>query len=109
VRLKVPGASEQLANDVVTMIQRIRKLDLKKHPSISETLDWARALLLLNVDDLDQELVNDTLSVILKYEADIRKAQQDLKEFRELQRAKQKQQTHAAAPPPAGEKKDVLH
>jgi MoxR-like ATPase len=110
VRLKVPGASEELANDVVTMIQRIRKLDLKKHPSISETLDWARALLLLNVDSLDQELVNDTLSVILKYEADIRKAQQDLKEFRELQRAKQKQQPpHAAATPPAGDKKDVLH
>jgi MoxR-like ATPase len=110
VRLKVPGASEQLANDVVTMIQRIRKLDLKKHPSISETLDWARALLLLNVDSLDQELVNETLSVILKYEADIRKAQQDLKEFRELQHAKQKQQAqHAATQPPAGEKKDVLH
>jgi MoxR-like ATPase len=110
VRLKVPGASEQLANDVVTMIQRIRKLDLKKHPSISETLDWARALLLLNVDSLDQDLVNDTLSVILKYEADIRKAQQDLKEFRELQRAKQKQQApHTATPSPAGDKKDVLH
>src|SRR5215468_724263 len=91
VKLKVPDVSEQLASDVVSLIQRIRKLDLKKHPSISETLDWARALLLLNVDSVDDDLVNDTLSVILKYEGDIRKAQQELKEFRELQRAKAKQ------------------
>src|SRR5215470_2404902 len=89
VKLKVPGVGDQLATDVVALIQRIRKLDLKKHPSISETLDWARALLILNVQSLDQDLVNETLSVILKYEADIRKAQGELKEFRELQRAKQ--------------------
>ncbi len=107
VKLKVAGVSEQLAGEVVSLIQRIRKLDLKKHPSISETLDWTRALLLLNVDNLDQDLVTETLSVILKYEGDIRKAQQELKEFRELQRAKQTQ--HAAAPPTGTEKKDVLH
>jgi MoxR-like ATPase len=107
VKLKVAGVSEQLANEVVSLIQRIRKLDLKKHPSISETLDWTRALLLLNVDNLDQDLVTETLSVILKYEGDIRKAQQELKEFRELQRTKQTQ--HAAAPPTGTEKKDVLH
>jgi len=107
VKLKVPGVSEQLATDVVSLIQRIRKLDLKKHPSISETLDWARALLLLNVQSLDHELVNETLSVILKYEADIRKAQPELKEFRELQRAKQKSTT--AAPTDGSDKKDVLH
>src|SRR5262245_31904054 len=108
VRLKVPGVSEQLAGEVVSLIQRIRKLDLKKHPSISETLDWTRALLLLNVQSLDEDLVNETLSVILKYEADIRKAQQELKEFRELQRAKQKQPA-AATGTDGGEKKDVLH
>jgi MoxR-like ATPase len=108
VRLKVPDVGEQLAGDVVSMIQRIRKLDLKKHPSISETLDWARSLLLLNIESLDQELVGETLSVILKYEADIRKAQQELKEFRELQRTKQKQSA-AAAGTDGGEKKDVLH
>jgi MoxR-like ATPase len=107
VKLKVPGVSEQLATDVVSLIQRIRKLDLKKHPSISETLDWARALLLLNVQTLDHELVNETLSVILKYEADIRKAQPELKEFRELQRAKQKSTT--AVPTDGSDKKDVLH
>jgi MoxR-like ATPase len=109
VKLKVAGMGEQLAADVVTLIQRIRKLDLKKHPSISETLDWARALLLLNVDNLDQELVNETLSVILKYEGDIRKAQQELKDFRELQRAKQKQTATAPAAPVPDSKKDVLH
>jgi MoxR-like ATPase len=108
VKLKVPSVGDQLANDIVSVIQRIRKLDLKKHPSISETLDWARALLLLNVDNIDQDLVTETLSVILKYEADIRKAQTELKDFRELQRTKQKQAA-AAAPADGGEKKDVLH
>ena len=83
------------------------KLDIKKHPSISETLDWTRALVLLNVDSLEHDLVGETLSVILKYEGDIKKAQQELKEFRELQRAKQKQQV--AAPGMPSDKKDVLH
>jgi MoxR-like ATPase len=100
VRLKVPGASEHLAGEVVSVIQRIRKLDLKKVPSISETLDWARALTLLNVDTLEDELVQDTLSVVLKYEGDIRKAQHELKEHLELQRAKLKR---------AAADKDVLH
>jgi len=82
-------------------------LTMKKHPSISETLDWTRALVLLNVDSLEHDLVSETLSVILKYEGDIRKAQQELKDFRELQRAKQKQQ--APAPGAITDKKDVLH
>src|SRR5215470_3119957 len=64
VKLKVPEAADKLAQEVVAVIQRIRKLDLKKVPSISETLDWARALTLLNVDDLEDELVQDTLSVV---------------------------------------------
>jgi len=90
VRLKVPGVPERLAADVVSVVHRIRKLDLKKSPSISETLDWAKALTLLNVKTLDEQLVAETLSTILKYEGDIRKAQQELKEYVELQRAKQK-------------------
>ncbi|HLK12026.1 MAG TPA: MoxR family ATPase [Candidatus Binatia bacterium] len=90
VKLKVPGVSERLAAEVVAVVQRIRKLDLKKVPSISETLDWARALTLLNVGALDDQLVTDTLSTILKYEGDIRKAQQELKAHLELQRAKLK-------------------
>jgi MoxR-like ATPase len=102
VRLKVPDVPERLAADVVAVVQRIRKLDLKKAPSISETLDWAKALTLLNVKTLDQQLVAETLSTILKYEGDIRKAQQELKEYVELQRAKQKV-------PRVQSDKDVLH
>jgi len=88
VRLKVPGIGELLASEVVGLIQRVRKLDLKKVPSISETLDWARALMLLNVERLDETAVAETLSVIVKYEADVRKARQELKDYVELQRTK---------------------
>jgi MoxR-like ATPase len=76
--VKVPGMDEKLIADVVALMQKLRSLDLKKAPSISETLDWARALLALNATSLDEDLVKDTMSVILKYEADIRKAQQEL-------------------------------
>ena len=81
VNLKVPGIDQQLTQNVIQLIQRIRKLDLKKTPSISETLDWVKALTLLNVKGLDDELVNETLSTLVKYEADIRKAQQELQSY----------------------------
>jgi MoxR-like ATPase len=71
VRERVPGVSAQLARKVVAAVQAIRKLDLKKLPSISETLDWVRALVLLNAPTLDGQLLSDTLSTLLKYEADI--------------------------------------
>ena len=102
LRLKVQGISERLAADVVAVVHRLRKLDLKKAPSISETLDWARALTLLNIKMLDEQLVSETLATILKYEGDIRKAQQELREYVELQRAKLKG-------PRAQSDKDVLH
>jgi MoxR-like ATPase len=102
VALKVPGVGADLAAQVVGLIQRIRKLDLKKVPSISETLDWARALMLLNLPSLDHAMVTETLSVILKYEGDIRKAQQELRDFVDLQRK-------TAARQPGGDDKDVLH
>jgi MoxR-like ATPase len=105
ILLKVPGVAERLADEVVGAVQAIRKLDLKKAPSISETLDWTRALTLLNVDTLDAALVNDTLSTILKYEGDIRKAQQELKEYVVRARAK----TGAAAAAVGSPAKDVLH
>ena len=95
VRLKVPGIQDALANEVVAAVQAVRKLDLKKAPSISETLDWARALLLLNVHSLDDALVQETLSTILKYEGDVRKAQDELRDFVAKQKAKVK-------PPPGG-------
>jgi len=88
VRLKVPGIGERLGAQVVDAVHRIRQLDLKKLPSISETLDWAKTLTLLNVDRLDDELVNDTLSTILKYEGDIRKAQDELKSYVQKQKAR---------------------
>ncbi|MEE8557401.1 MAG: MoxR family ATPase, partial [Myxococcota bacterium] len=78
LNLKVPGVDERLAEEVVRVVQRIRELDLKKSPSISETLDWVRALMALNADSLEDQLVRDTLSVILKYEGDIKKAQGEL-------------------------------
>jgi MoxR-like ATPase len=78
LEVKVPGMDAKLAGDLVALMQKLRTLDLKKTPSISETLDWARALLALNAEALDEELVKDTMNVILKYEADIRKAQQEL-------------------------------
>jgi MoxR-like ATPase len=108
VRLKVPGIQRDLADEVVSAVQAVRKLDLKKVPSISETLDWARALLLLNVHSLDDSLVQETLSTILKYEGDIRKAQEELREFVAKRKAKPK-------PSPGGEggpaesDKDLLH
>lgn len=104
VELKVPGIREALAREVVAAVQAIRKLDLRKAPSISETLDWAKALTLLNVDSLDDELVRETLSTILKYEGDIRKAQDELREFVAREKAKSK-------PPavPEGSGGDVLH
>jgi MoxR-like ATPase len=102
VRLKIPGVSEALAADVVAVVQRIRQLDLKKAPSISETLDWARALTLLNVKALDEAVVAETLSTILKYEGDIRKAQAELKDYVEKQRVK-------LQAPAAERNKDVLH
>ncbi len=103
VLLKVPEAAAHLADELVGAVQAIRKLDLKKAPSISETLDWAKALTLLNIDALDSELVNETLSTICKYEGDIRKAQQELKEYVARQKAKAARPT-ATEPP-----KDVLH
>ncbi len=102
VTLKVPGIAQKLADQIVSLVQRVRKLDLKKAPSISETLDWARALLLLTVKALEEGRVADTLSIILKYEGDIRKAQKELKDFVDLQRAKQR-----TAQPDSD--KDVLH
>lgn len=74
VRERVPGISETLSAQVVGAIRAIRKLELKKLPSISETLDWARALVLLNATTLDPALVQDTLNVVLKYETDVAKA-----------------------------------
>ncbi len=103
VQMKVPGISQKLAEEVVRVVHRVRKLDLKKTPSISETLDWARSLTLLNINRLDDSLVRDTLSAIFKYEGDLRKAQAELKDYLELEKKKGKDQ------PEAQTDKDFLH
>jgi MoxR-like ATPase len=103
VRLKVPNISDTLAQEVVNVVQRVRQIDLKKTPSISETLDWAKALTLLNADRLDEHVVNDTLNIILKYEGDIRKAQDELKDYLQKQKAKLQSAGRAET------EKDLLH
>lgn len=78
VRLKVPDLSPKLARQAVEFVQRLRKVDMRKSPSISETLDWAHALVALNAQNLDRETLEETISVLLKHEADLRKARRQL-------------------------------
>ncbi len=74
VRLKVPNLSPQLARQAVEVVQQLRHMDLRKVPSISETLDWARALVTLNAKSIDEETMRNTLTVLLKYETDVQRA-----------------------------------
>jgi MoxR-like ATPase len=71
IRLKVPEISEQLAGAVVAAVQKIRAMDLRKPPSVSESLDWARSLVILNAQRLDPEMVESTLTMLVKYEKDL--------------------------------------
>jgi MoxR-like ATPase len=71
VKMKVPGASERLSHEVVAFVQQLRKEDLFKSPGTAETLDWASALVELDAQALDQNLVGDTLGVVLKYQDDV--------------------------------------
>jgi MoxR-like ATPase len=107
---KVPNIDKRLAEDVVGLMNRIRALDLKKTPSISETLDWARALLALNADELEDQIVSDTLNVILKYEGDVEKAQNELSKLIKKKTAEQAAAQPQVAPAPAAAiKKGILH
>jgi MoxR-like ATPase len=74
VHLKVPNLSPDLARQAVEVVQQLRNMDLRKVPSISETLDWARALVTLNAKTIDEETLRNTLTVLLKYEADVQRA-----------------------------------
>jgi MoxR-like ATPase len=80
VRARVPEAREELARQAVAAVARLRGLDLKKAPSISETLDWVRALVLLQAATLDERLVSETLNLLLKYEGDVERARQRIRE-----------------------------
>jgi MoxR-like ATPase len=81
VESRVPGISQTLRRQMVGFIHEIRSLDLKKLPSVSETIDWARVLVLLQATELDTEIVKDTLNVLLKYEADIEAASPQITTF----------------------------
>ena len=89
VRLKVPELSAKIAQQVVEMVQSMRSMDLRKSPSISETIDWAKALVALNAKNLDAKTMETTLSVLLKHESD-------------LQRAKRWMQRPPGGPKPGG-------
>ncbi len=71
VRVRVPGISEKLEAQLVAFIQEVRQLDLKKAPSVSETVDWAKTLMLLHASALNPDLIRDTLNTFLKFEEDI--------------------------------------
>jgi len=78
VRLRVPDLAPNLAKQAVELVQRLRRLDLKKSPSVSETLDWARALVLLNAKSIDAKTLDTTLSILLKHESDLQRARRGL-------------------------------
>ncbi len=71
IRIRVPGISEKLGRQLVAFIQSVRKLDVRKAPSVSETIDWAWVLLILHGEELNPDLVRDTLNIFLKFEEDI--------------------------------------
>jgi MoxR-like ATPase len=71
VRLHSPDLDEQIARKLVEIVQQVRELDLKKPPSIAESIDWARALVLLGADDIDAGTFRDTMSVIVKHRTDL--------------------------------------
>jgi len=78
IRRRVPEASAELARQVAHAMAKLRTLGLRKLPSIAESIDWARALVLLNADTLEPAVVSETLSLVLKYEGDVRKGRESL-------------------------------
>ncbi|MCY3573783.1 MAG: MoxR family ATPase [Chloroflexi bacterium] len=86
VKLRVPDLSDKLARQTVDVVQSLRRLDLKKNPSVSETIDWAKALVMLNADSIDQPTLETTLTVLLKHESDVKKARQQLQQASESSR-----------------------
>jgi MoxR-like ATPase len=78
VRVRVPEIDEKLAEQIARVVRSIRALELKKAPSISETIDWARTLLYLGKSEIDPEIIGETLHVLLKYQSDITKARKEL-------------------------------
>lgn len=77
VRRKVPQVAEKLSGEIVAFVQKLRGMDLFKSPGVAETIDWARALVVLDRTSLDAETVNDTLGVLLKYQDDVARIRGD--------------------------------
>ena len=78
VRTRVPGISAELADQVARIVRSLRTLELRKAPSVSETLDWARTLVVLGVESIDAAQARDTLHILLKYQTDIERAAKEL-------------------------------
>lgn len=78
VQMKVPELAPELAQQAVDLVQKLRSFDLRKSPSISETLDWAKSLVALNVDRIDSATFESTMNVLLKHESDMRKVQRQM-------------------------------
>lgn len=83
VKMRVPQLSNKLAQQAVEAVQSLRQMDLKKNPSVSETIDWAKSLVMLNADNLDKHTLETTLTVLLKHESDVQKAKRALSGGRE--------------------------
>ena len=86
VLTKVPDITERLADQVARIVRSIRQLELKKAPSVSETLDWARTLMLLGVETVTEADAADTINILLKYQTDIAKAVKELSDDKGGQR-----------------------
>jgi MoxR-like ATPase len=78
VLTKVPDITENLADQVARVVRSIRQIELKKAPSVSETIDWARTLVLLGVEKIDEQTAAETINILLKYQGDINKTLKDL-------------------------------
>jgi len=78
VKARVPEITDQLATQAVEYVQQLRGLDLKKNPSVSETIDWAKALVMLNANAIDKSTLETTLTVLLKHESDVQKARRQM-------------------------------
>ena len=78
VKARVPELNQNIQKQLVYFVQGLRDLDLKKLPAISETIDWARTLILLNVEELNEKLARETLNVLLKYQQDIEVTQKEI-------------------------------
>jgi len=78
VLTRIPEITDSLADQVARIVRSIRQLELKKSPSVSETLDWARTLLILGVESVTEAEATETLNILLKYQSDIAKASKEL-------------------------------